>query len=376
VSAETPGGPRRSDQAAEDPVLTADELNALIRECFEGAGLDQADASVVAEVLVDANLRGLDSHGFARVPAYMERVRSGLARGTEHMSVVAEHGALRRLDAGHALGQAAAVRATEDAIELAREHGCGLVAVGNSTHFGAAGYYARRAAERGFLCVVATNGPANMAPYGASQRFLGTNAFAIAAPLGERGIFVLDSSSSVVARGKIIRAKALGQTIEPGLAVDEDGHPTVDAAAALAGAVLPAAGPKGSGLAMAISIFATVLAAADLDDELAPMYGGLTPQNVGHLFLAVDPSWVSDVEVTATRLEALVDRLHALRPAGGFEAVQFPGETTAGRFEERLRSGIPVDAGELLAAASACADGGLTELAARLTAYASRSSAT
>lgn len=357
-------------------MLGAAELEEITRECFEGLGLGREDAGLVADVLVDANLRGLDSHGFARVPIYMDRVRAGLARGTERMSVVAEHGVLCRLDAGHALGPAASVKATDRAIALARTHGCGVVAVGNSTHFGAAGYYARRAGEAGLLALVATNGPANMAPHGASERFLGTNAFAIAAPLGARGTLVLDSSSSIVARGKIIRAKALGRPIEPGLAVDEDGRPTIDAAAALAGAVLPAAGPKGSGIALAISIFTAVLAAADLDDELAPMYGDSPrPQNVGHVFLAIDPGGMADGEETGARLEGLVDRLHSLRPAEDSDGVRFPGEATAALHDERRRDGVPIAAAELRSVSDACRASGLTTLADRCNAYASRPSA-
>lgn len=348
-------------------------LTALVEECFTGLGIAEDDAATVAEVLVDANLRGLESHGFARVPAYMERVRSGLAGGTEAMSVVASHGAVCRLDAAHALGPASSVKAIDRAVALARDHGCGLVAVGRSTHFGAAGFYARRAAEAGLLAVVASNGPANMAPHGASEPFLGTNAMAIAVPLDDRDPFVFDSSSSIVARGRIIRARALGEPIEPGWAIDPEGGPTVDAAAALAGAVLPAAGPKGSGLAMAISLFATVLGGADPDHALAPMYGSSRPQNVGHVFLVVEPARLAVPGETGPDLSDVIDRLHALRPAEGFDGVRYPGEAGAARARERRQAGIPIAGSELEATARACEESGLLSLAERSRGFAAAS---
>ncbi|MEJ7716990.1 MAG: Ldh family oxidoreductase [Thermoleophilaceae bacterium] len=202
------------------------------------------DASAMAEVLVDANLRGVESHGFQRVPTYMGRVSAGLA-GAATRSRCASGGADARIDAADALGPIGATRATDAAIELAREHGIGLVALGNSGHFGAAGYYARRVAGEGLIALVTTNGPGTMAPHGAAEPFVGTSALAIAVPLGRHEPFCLDMSASVVARGKVMRAEAQGTQLEPGIAIDADGRPTLDPAAALAGSVLPLGGPQG-----------------------------------------------------------------------------------------------------------------------------------
>ena len=346
-------------------------LATLIEDCFASVGLSRADAAAIAEVLVDANLRGTDSHGFQRVPTYMGRVAKGLAGGTEGMSVGAEFGAMRRLDAAYALGPAGATRAIDVAIELAREHGMGLVALGNSGHFGAAGFYARRAARADLVAIVSTNGPKGMAPHGASEPFLGTSALAIAVPLGRHEPFCLDMSASVVARGKIMRARALAAELEPGLAIDVEGRPTRDAAAALAGSVLPLGGPKGSGLALALGLLSGVLAGADFDDELAPMHGDNTrPQNAGHVFLTVDPWRLAEPERTTRRLEDLVERLRGLRTAEGFDRVLYAGERGAELARERLESGIPVARGELEAAGRACADVGAEALAERLGALA------
>jgi LDH2 family malate/lactate/ureidoglycolate dehydrogenase len=344
----------------------AEDCRALVAACCARLGLSDADARAVAEVLVDANLRGTDSHGIARLPIYMRRLRVGLAGGTERMSVPAAFGPLCRLDAGRALGPALGVRAVDHAIGLARQFGIGLVAVANSTHFGAAGFYARRAAEQEMLAIVFSNGPANLAPYGASERFLGTNAIAIAAPLGRHGEFVLDMSSSIVARGKIIRQRELGEAIDAGLAIDPDGNPTQDPAAALAGAVLPVGGAKGSGLAFAVCLLAGVLGGGAFDDEIAPMYGGSErPQDVGHAFLVVDPWRLGDSDEVLPRVEALVDRLHALRPANGFDRARFAGERGDAVAAERRRTGIPIEPAELDAVAAACEECGMPDLAYR-----------
>jgi len=346
-------------------------LATLIEDCFAAVGLSSADASAMAGVLIDANLRGVESHGFQRVPTYMGRVSAGLAGGGDAIAVRAQAGPMRRIDAADALGPIGATRATDAAIELAREHGIGLVALGNSGHFGAAGYYARRVAGEKLIALVTTNGPGTMAPHGATEPFVGTSALAIAVPLGRHEPFCLDMSASVVARGKVMRAKAQGTQLEPGIAIDADGRPTLDPAAALAGSVLPLGGPKGSGLALAIGLLSGILAGADFDDQVAPMHGDSgRRQNVGHVFVTIDPWRLADRDETTERLDQLVERLRGLRTAEGFDRVLYAGERGAEMARERRANGIPVRPAELEGAAAACEDAGAPELAARLRALA------
>jgi LDH2 family malate/lactate/ureidoglycolate dehydrogenase len=350
----------------DETVLTHDELKALIRACFAGLGLTAGDADDVAEVLADANLRAIDSHGLDRVPVYLRRVHEGHARGSERLRVVAEHGAIRQLDAGHALGPVAAVRALDAAVELARLHGLGLVTVRNSGHFGHAGFYARRAADAEAVALLFSNAPSSMLVHGGRGSFLGANPLAIGVPLGEKPPFVLDLSSSVTARGKIRRAHILGEPIPPGLAVDRTSTPTTDPVEALAGSVLPVGGAKGSGLAFAITLLTGLLAGADFDDEMGSMYDRATEaQNIGHVFIAVNPWLLADRATAVGRLEALVGRLHALTPADVSEPVRYPGERGADSARERLEQGIPVARQELRNVATACESYGLREVAAR-----------
>jgi LDH2 family malate/lactate/ureidoglycolate dehydrogenase len=143
------------------------------------------------------------------------------------------------------------------------------------------------------------------------------------------------------------RAQAQGEQLAEGLALDPEGFPTTDPAAALAGAVLPTGGPKGSGLAMAIALMAGLLADADLDDEISSMYSGVdAPQNIGHVFWFIDPAWFGDAGASVARAEAMVDRLHAVRPVPG-ETVRFAGEGQARTMQQRSERGLPISRGEL-----------------------------
>ncbi len=275
------------------------------------------------------------------------------------------------MDAGYALGPAVSVLATDRALDLARRYGMGLVTVGRSSHFGAAGYYARRAAAQGMIAMVASNAAGSMAPHGGAERFLGANPLAIAAPVGRHGQFVLDMSTSVAARGKIRRAQSLGEQLPAGFAIDADGNPTTDPVAAMAGCVLPVGGPKGTGLAFAITLLTGMLAGADFDDEIDSMYQGFErPQNIGHLFWVIDPAQLGAAGEAEARVEQLVDRLHDVRPAPGSQRVIHAGERQDAVARERAASGIPVARIELERLAQTAAECGLEALAREIMAAA------
>ena len=360
-----------STNTTEPATISAGRLTDLLCRAFRGVGLDEGDATAVSAVLVDANLRGVESHGVERAPVYLRRVHAGLAGGSGRMTTRVDAGALVWLDAGGALGPAAAVPATDLAIARAEVHGIALVSVGCSSLFGHAGYYAQRGAARGMLAIVASNAPACMAPHGARTAFVGTNPLAIATPLGDHGQFVLDLSTSVIARGRIRRSGKLGEMIPEGCAIDAAGNPTTEPAAALAGSVLPMAGPKGSGLALGISLLTAFLAEADFDDEMGSIYSGAQQsQNMGHIFIMIDPGRLTDAAAAADRSQAMIDRLHALVPADGFDSVRAAGERRERCAAERRRSGIPLAGPELAAFAEACADCGVADVAAELAALA------
>lgn len=355
-----------------DPQILVDgeQLWQLTHDCFHGIGIPGDDAAAVADVLIDANLRAMESHGFQRVPIYMKRVLAGLAGGTQNLRVVDERGVFCRIDAANALGPAAALRAVDRCLSISSHHGVGVVAVCNSTHFGAAGYYARRAATAGQVGIVMSNAVKRMAPYGASQPFLGTNPLAIAVPLAGHPDFVLDMSSSVIAQGKITRARDLGEELPPGVALDPAGRPTTDPGEALAGSLLPVGGPKGSGLAMAISMLCVLLAGADCDDQMGSLYNDFDrPQNTGHIFLTIDVGVLgrrSEIPV----LDQMMDRLLGLPGDRASSTLKYPGQDTAPAADIRRRAGLPLHRGELLRVAGVCRTAGLDDVAARAEALA------
>lgn len=355
-----------------DPEIRLDvgHLWQLTHDCFFAIGIPEQDATAVADVLIDANIRAMESHGFQRVPIYMKRVLAGLAGGTQNVRVLQEAGVFCRMDAANALGPAAALRALDKCLSISSQQGFGMVAVCNSTHFGAAGYYARRAAATGQVGIVMSNAVKRMAPHGAAQPFFGTNPLAIGIPLVEHPNFVLDMSSSVVAQGKITRARDLGEELPNGVALDHAGQPTTDPIEALAGSLLPVGGPKGSGLAMAISMLCVMLAGADADDQMASLYNDFSrPQNTGHIFLTIDVGLLGR-RAAAGVLDAMVDRLLALPGAQTAAPLKYPGQDTASSAADRVQAGIPIHRGELLRVSEICRLAGLEELASRAAALA------
>jgi LDH2 family malate/lactate/ureidoglycolate dehydrogenase len=346
-----------------DLTIDAPVLTSLTEDCFAALGLTAEDARAVAAVLIDANLHGVPSHGFQRVPIYMRRVHAGLAGGTERLKIVTESGGVCRIDAGYALGPAAAVKALDHGTGLARRLGVGVVAVGRSTHFGAAGAYARRAARSGLVSIILTNATKRMVPHGATEPFLGTDALAIGIPLTGLDPFVLDMATSKGAQGKITRAKQLGIQIEEGLALDPDGRPTTDPAQALAGSLLPLAGPKGSGLALAIGLLCVLLGQADGDDEMASLYNSFDrPQNTGHVFILIEPGRLGDPGDAAERM---VERLVQMPQLADTDPVRYPGQGAARLARTRIEHGVPVSSTEIAGLAELCGEYGLDELQQR-----------
>lgn len=352
--------------APSDQRVSADALHALCCDCLAAQGIPPDDATAVADALLYATLRGLDTHGLGRLPLYMRRVAAGTTGSSERMTELAGEGAVRRLDAAQALGPAAGVRAADLAADLAHDYGIGLVSLGRATHFGAAGFYARRVTRRSLVAVVVSNGARVVAPHGAAERLLGTNPLAIALPLGRHGELVLDMSTSATTQAATRRAAQEERDLEPGVAIDEAGRPTLDPEAALAGSLLPFGGAKGSGLALVIALAAALLGAGALDDELPSIYRELDrPQDLGQVFFALDPSRLTEPVRTLPRLEAFVDRLHALAPAESHEGARLPGQAGDALARERVASGIPLGRGALESVAVGCDECGLPELAER-----------
>ena len=319
--------------------VTPAELERWTAALLEASGLEAPAAETVAVSLVDANRRAVDSHGVARVPIYSERLRAGLVNGRPRPRVERQDGAVALIDADRGPGQVAGVMATDHAIQLARRHGVGVVSVRRSSHYGAAGYYAIRAAQAGMVGVSMTNSEPFVIPFGGVSRALGTNPIALAAPIPD-GIFDVDMATSQVAVNRIFNARDEGRTIPEGWGVDEQGQPTTDPAQVHS--AVPLGGYKGYALAVLVEVLSGALSGAGVGHRVGNLYEGGDTQDVGHFHLVLDPDRLAGRPRFAEALGDLLAALKAMPAAAGYEEVLVPGEPEARAKAERERDGIPL----------------------------------
>jgi LDH2 family malate/lactate/ureidoglycolate dehydrogenase len=336
---------------AHSPELTyvpAAEALDFAKRLLLAHGVPVEDAGIAAECMVQADLRGVDTHGVMRLPGYLDRIRRGLVNPRPEIKVRRVTPVSLAVDGDNGLGQVVATRAMREAIAVAGNFGCGVAGVRRSTHFGMAASFALQAIQAGFIGIVYTNASASMPPWGGRQPILGTSPLAVGAPGGSLGPFVLDMSSAVAARGKIRKALRRGETIPEGYALDADGRPTTDPAKALQGVILPLGGPKGSGLAMMMDIFGGVLTGAAFAGDVGDQAKDFDrPQNVGHFMFAMRPDLFVSKEEYKARMDTLVGRVHACPPAEGFSEVLIAGEIEARQEALRRKNGIPYSPSEI-----------------------------
>jgi LDH2 family malate/lactate/ureidoglycolate dehydrogenase len=338
-----------SPQPETDRVYAAaDATDAFVRRLLAAHRLPEADAAIVASCLVSADLRGVDTHGIARLPGYLDRVRRGLINPRPVLTPQRVTPVAASLDGQDGFGFVVGMRAINEAMAMAGEFGIGVVSVRRSTHFGMAASYVLPAIEAGFIALVFSNASPAMPPWGGREGLLGTNPFAAGAPGGTLAPFLLDMSPAVAARGKIRRAERRRETIPLGYALDGQGRPTTDPKAALGGVVLPIGGYKGSGLSMMMDIFGGVISGAAFGGEVADQYKVFDrPQDVGHFFLAMRANLFIPEHEYRARMDTLVQRVRDCPKAEGFDEILIPGEPEARQEAERRRTGIPYSRGEI-----------------------------
>lgn len=320
-------------------VFPAKVLNDYCRDVMIAEGVDAGCAQTVADMLIDADLTGVSTHGVSRLAIYMQRVRAGVVSKKNEITVVKESPSAVVIDAGNTFGAPAAKFAMETCIRKARETGCCFATVNNSNHFGAAAYYTKMAAEAGMIGFICTNVTGKIAPYGSKTAYLGTNPFSVAAP-SDGDPFILDMTPTVVALGKLITAQKLGKSIPLGWALDEDGKPTTDPAVGRKGSLVPIGGAKGSGMALAIEILAGILSGAGYSRYLHDLYKFDAPQGVGHFMGAVDISHFIELSAFKAMLSQFLDEIRHLDKAEGFDEIRIPGERGLCQQRENLKNGI------------------------------------
>jgi LDH2 family malate/lactate/ureidoglycolate dehydrogenase len=323
-----------------------ERLRALIERIFTAAGAPPADAATVAEVLVEADLRGVESHGSTRVAGYVSMIRRGLLNPRPDVRVLRDTPTTGMLEGDRAFGIIVARRAMQLAMDKARAGGLGCVTARNVTHTGLVGFYPMMAARAGLVGLAMNNGPAILPPFGGTTPTYATNPFAAAFPAGRREPIVLDMATSVVAGGKLRLAAKKGLEIPDTWALDRHGKPTTDPVEAIQhGFMQWAGGYKGFGLATVVEVLGGVLSGGLFGTDVPPMKDfGREPLLTSAFYLALDPGRFMPLDEFRARIDRLVDMVKASEQASGVEEVLIAGEPEARRTAERLREGISLSA--------------------------------
>jgi LDH2 family malate/lactate/ureidoglycolate dehydrogenase/quinol monooxygenase YgiN len=342
---QAPKAQPKATPSVEERSVAAADLLALAVDIFSRAGVPADEARVVANALVEADLRGMQSHGVLRIPIYVEKIRAGGFRAGREGMVVRETAGTALLDAEDGLGQTVSLRAMDIAIDKARVTGIGAVGVLNSNHFGEAAHYVLRAAERDMIGIIATNGSPNMPALGGTTKMTGPLPFTAAVPTGGGQPFVIDAALGVTNRGKLIYLAERGERIPLGWGVDRDARPTDDPARVLDGGwILPIGGHKGFGITMFLEILSGVLTGARVGAEIRDLYNAPRgeSQGLGHFCIAIDPSAFMPLDTFKTRMDAMIRMVKSSKLAPGTERMIIPGEPETETRRRRSAQGIPL----------------------------------
>jgi ureidoglycolate dehydrogenase (NAD+) len=315
-----------------------EELGRFIRDLLVKHGASEHDASVVAQGLVWANLRGSDGHGVSRLPRYLSLIARGEIDPKAQPRVVNDRAATLMIEAGHGFGPVAVMHTAALAVERAKQTGICLALIRHTTHTGAIGRYAQWIAERRCAAMLMGAGPALMAYYGARVASMATSPIAIAVPSG-KGPILLDMATSTISNGKILQARTTGVALPEGAVLDARGQPTTDAKEAEI--LLPLGGPKGSGLALMFEMLASVLAAAPIQVRaLGPEKRSRHTGNTA--MFAIDIDTFRPLAGFENDADALASLVKALPRQAGFDEILLPGERGSRTEAARRKSGIPI----------------------------------
>ena len=322
--------------------ISADGLKSLCAAVFAADGMVPENAEKVAASLIEADLRGVSSHGTVRLKSYVERSHKEHWNPNPQFRFAQRMPAVALMDGDAGFGSLVGTAAMEKAMELAEVYGVGICAAKNSSHFGMAAYYSLLAARNGMLGFVCTNGMPNLAPFGGREGMLGTNPFSIAVPAEGQEPLVLDVACSVTARGNVSNYKREGKQLPEGWCMDPEGNSTRDPATALKGTMLPFGGHKGSGIAVFVDVLSGILSGAAYGVHLrdAQKEGHEGGPGVGHFFLAANLSAFGDPAEVQKRIRTALDEIRASAPAPGFERVLMPGDIEAEKYRYNNEHGV------------------------------------
>ena len=332
-----------SQVAAKAAVVAAEKLRAWGSAIFQATGMAAEQADVCAEILVDSNLRGIDTHGIYLANLYARRLKINLMNPKPKLKFEKRRAGVGILDGDYGLGQWITYEATRRAMDLARDAGVGVVAVKNSNHFGAAAYYTQMMAKEDMIGLVMSDGECDVVPFGGREKFCGTDPISLCVPAENQPWFCMDMATSEVAFGKVRAAAEAGKTIPPTWAVDKQGNPVTDARQAYA--VVPMSGAKGYALGIMIEILSSQLTCMPFGPHIIRKFDDWSNKSfLGHYVQAIDISAFCDPADFRKRIDRMFTELKAIPTAPGFSEIMVPGEPEERKKAERAKTGCPIRA--------------------------------
>ena len=319
-------------------------LTDAIARVFVAAGLSPTASGTVAEAIVEADKRGISSHGSLLVPMYVDRILAGSVSTCEEATVISDQRTTAVLDGQHGLGMLTGDQAMAMAVAKAQAHGLGAVVVRRAFHFGGGFRFVQAAARSGCIGVAAANTRPLMPAPGGAHAVVGNNPLAFGVPTADGVPLVLDMALSEAALGKIRLAAQEGREIPATWATDANGVPTTDAAAAVAGLLLPAGGHKGYGLALIVDVLTGVLSGGAFGEHVQGLYADTSvPNDCAHFFLALDVAAFCSIAEFEERLAELTEQATRGPLADGVARLFLPGQIEAERAAAAEANGVPLD---------------------------------
>ena len=312
-----------------------------LQRIFKKHNLPNSHSRICADYLLKAELINAQSHGLARLKMYCDRLKKGLINSKPKIKIKKISSSISHINADNSIGFVAADIGIKVAIKNAKKTGIGLVAIKKSGHYGLSSFYAEQAVKKNLIVFCFTNAPPALAPHGAKKSLFGTNPICFGAPTGNTP-FIFDSSASIINRGKIRRAEKLGLKIPFGVALNKKGKITTDAKQALQGTQLPIAGFKGSGLAWMVDILSGVLTGSSHGGKTKDPFDDFSgPQNVGHLFITINPNVFSGNSFLK-EMKKNIKLVKKLPKAKGFSSIMYPGERKNKIYKKNINKDISI----------------------------------
>ena len=317
------------------------KIKKIVKKIFLKKGLNLNHSKQCADALMNAELVGARSHGLSRLKMYCERIDKKLINPSPKIRIKKISQSISHIDANNSIGFVAANLGIKIAIRHALKTGIGMVAIKNSGHYGLSGYYAEQAVKKNLIALIFTNAPPAVAPHGSLKSLFGTNPICFGSPSGSKIPFILDTSISMINRGKIRYAEKNNVKIPKGVALDKFGNPTNDPKKALAGVQLPIAGYRGSGFAWMVDILSGVLTGSNHSGKVKdPFVDFSGPQNVGHLFLTFKSNLFQKDFIR--RIKDNIRIIKKLPKLKGIKKISYPGESKFLRHKNNSKKNISI----------------------------------